>query len=317
MIMKRRLSRLTLAAASALALAMPAAAADKLTLVLDWYVNPNHAPLVIAQENGIFARHGLEVEMILPPGDAAAPPRLVAAGQADIAITYQPDLMVQIEEKVPLVRFGTLIETPLNCLMVLEDGPIKSLADLKGKTIGFSVPGFQAAYISAYLASAGLTSDDVETVNLNFNLVAPLRAGQVDAVIDGYRNVELIQLALDGQPARAFYAEENGIPVYDELIYVTHADKRDDPRLKRFLDAVEEATIYLTNHPEEALETFLRSNAELDNELNRQAFAATLPRFSKRPGALDVSRYNRFAAFLKERDLISAIPELSTYAIQP
>ncbi len=258
--MNIRLHHAALAAAAALLLTVPAHAADKLTLVLDWYVNPNHAPLIIAQERGYFARHDLEVEMIPPPGDAAAPPRLVAAGQADVAITYQPDLMVQIEEKLPLVRFGTLIETPLNALMVLKDGPIASLADLKGKTIGYSIPGFQEAYISAYLGSVGLTSADVQTVNLNFNLVAPLRAGQVDAVIDAYRNVEAIQLALDGQPVTAFYPEENGIPVYDELIYVAKSDKRDDPRLKRFLAAVEEATIYLTNHPEEALATFMASH---------------------------------------------------------
>src|SRR5690606_850065 len=139
----------------------------------------------------------------------------------------------------------------------------------------------------------------------------------VDAVIDAYRNVELIQLALDGQPVNAFYPEENGIPVYDELIYVAKSDRRDDPRLKRFLAAVEEATIYLTNHPEEALARLMASHTELDKELNRQSFAATLPRFAKRPGALDVARYNRFAEFLKERNLITAVPELSTYAIQP
>lgn len=296
---------------------LPAIAADKLTVILDWYVNPNHAPLIIAEENGYFARHDLEVELIPPLGDASSPPRLVAAGKADVAITYQPDLMLQISEGLPLVRFGTLIETPLNCLMVLEGGTVKSIADLKGKTIGYSIPGFQEAYISAYLASAGLTVADVKTVNLNFNLVAPLLAGQVDAVIDAYRNVELIQLGLEGHPATAYYPEENGIPVYDELIYVANADKRDDPRLKRFLAAIEEATIFITNHPEEALATFMKSHADLDNELNRRAFAATLPRFANRPGALDVERYNRFADFLKERGLLNAVPELATYAFQP
>ena len=113
-----------LPAALALALAAaPAAAADRLTVLLDWFVNPDHAPLVIAQEAGYFERHGLEVELIAP-ADPSAPPRLVAAGQGDVAITYQPDLMLQLKEGLPLVRFGTLIETPLNALIVLEDGPV-------------------------------------------------------------------------------------------------------------------------------------------------------------------------------------------------
>lgn len=294
-----------------------AQAADKLTVLLDWYVNPNHAPLIVAQEKGYFAAHDLEVEMLPPPGDAAAPPRLVAAGRADIAISYQPDLMLQVQEGLPLVRFGTLIETPLNCLIVLKDGPIQSLADLQGKTIGFSIPGFQEAYVSAILSSVGLSYADVKTINLNFNLVPPLLSGQVDAVMDGFRNVELIQLGLEGYPAVAWYPEEHGVPVYDELIYLTRTELRDDPRMRRFIDAIEEATIWLTNHPDEALGLFTASHPDLNDELNRQAFAATLPRFAKRPGALDVERYERFAAFLKEKGLIDTIPEIGTYAIEP
>ena len=111
------------------------AAAEKFTLLLDWYVNPDHAPLVIAKEGGYFARAGLDVDMVVA-SDAAAPAKLVAAAKAEAAITYQPDLMLQLKAGLPLMRFGTLIETPLNCLIVLKDGPVKSLPDLKGKTVG-------------------------------------------------------------------------------------------------------------------------------------------------------------------------------------
>ena len=309
--------KIWVAALALIASAAQAHAADKLTVLLDWYVNPNHMPLVVAQEGGYFAKHDLDVDLLPPPGDAAAPPRLVAAGQADIAIDYQPDLMLQLKEGLPLIRFGTLIETPLNALIVLEDGPIRSLADLKGKTIGYSIPGFQDAYVTAILSMVGLSADDIESINLNFNLVAPLLAGQVDAVMDAYRNVELIQMELEGHRAVAYYPEENGVPAYDELIYVAHSDNRDDPRLRRFIAAIEEATIFLTNHPDEALDLFLKAHRDLDDELNRRSFAATLPRFAKRPGALDVNRYDRFAAFLQERGLIDVVPEIGTYAIEP
>ena len=136
-----------------------------------------------------------------------------------------------MKEGLPLVRFGTLIETPLNCLIVLKDGPVKSLADLKGKKIGYSVASFQSAYLAAILESVGLTADDVTLVNVNFNLVTALLSGQVDAAIDGYRNFELIQLGIEGKPGIAFYPEEHGVPAYDELIYVTRTELRDDPRL--------------------------------------------------------------------------------------
>jgi len=308
-----RLAALGLAAALTIG---PVQAADKLTVLLDWFYNPDHAPLVIAKEAGFFEKHGLDVEMIAP-ADASAPPRLVAAGQADIAITYQPDLMLQVKEGLPLTRIGTLIETPLNALIVLKDGPIRSLADLKGRKVGYSVASLQNAYIGAILNSVGLSETDVEMVNVNFNLSTSLMSGQVDAVIDGYRNVELIQLGIEGKPGVAFFPEEHGVPAYDELIYVTRNELRGDPRMARFLAAVEDATIFLTNHPDEALAMFVKSHKELDDRLNRESFAATLPRFAKRPAALDIGRYDRFAAFMKARGLLDTIPPIDSYAIAP
>jgi putative hydroxymethylpyrimidine transport system substrate-binding protein len=302
---------------AALMMSAPASAAgpDKLTVLLDWFVNPDHAPLVIAKEGGYFARHNLDVDLVAP-ADPSAPPRLVAAGKGDVAITYQSDLMLQVTEGLPLVRFGTLIETPLNCLIVLKDGPIKSLADLKGKKIGYSVASSQSLYLDAILGSVGLTTKDVTLVNVNFDLVTALASGQVDAAIDGYRNVEMIQLAQLGKPGIAFYPEEHGVPAYDELIYETSTKLKNDPRLPRFLAAIEEATIFITNHPDEALAMFLKAHTDLDDELNRQSFALTLPRFAKRPEALDAGRYERFAAFMVKGKLIKSAPPLASYAIE-
>ena len=308
--------RLLLVAAALAVSAAQASAADKVTVLLDWFVNPDHAPLVVAKEGGFFAKHGLDVE-IIAPADPSAPPRLVAAGQADIAVTYQPDLMLQVKEGLPLTRIGTLVETPLNCLIALKDGPIQKLEDLKGKKIGYSVASLQNAYIDSILASVGLTSKDVELVNVNFNLSTALMSGQVDAVIDGYRNFELTQLAIEGKTGRAWFPEEHGVPPYDELIYVTRNALRDDPRMARFIAAVEDATIFLTNHPDEALAMFIKAHPDLDDELNRKAFADTLPRFAKRPAALDPGRYDRFAAYLKERGLIDTLPPVESYAIAP
>jgi putative hydroxymethylpyrimidine transport system substrate-binding protein len=289
-------------------------AADKLTVLLDWFVNPDHAPLVVANVGGYFERAGLEVDLIAP-ADPSAPPKLVAAGQGDVAITYHPDLMLQLKEGLPLVRFGTLVETPLNSLVVLKDGPIGALADLKGKTVGYSVAGFEELYVVALLKSVGLSAADITMVNVNFNLTTSLMSGQVDAVIGAFRNFELTQLALEGREGVAFYPEEHGVPPYDELIYVTNDKLQDDARLPRFLAAVEEATIFLTNHPEKALDMFLKAHPDLDDELNRQAFVDTLPRFAKRPAALDRGRYDRFAEFLRGQGLIDAVPAVESYNV--
>ncbi len=293
----------------------PAAAQDRLTVLLEWFVNPDHAPLVVAEELGFFEELGLEVTLV-PPTDPSIVPRAVASGQAEIGIHYQPNLYLDHAAGVPLIRFGTLIETPLNTLTVLADGPIRSIADLAGKRIGFSVSGFEDAILGRMLTEAGVDPSSVELVNVNFALTSSLIGGQVDATIGGFRNFELTQLRLAESEGRAFFPEEHGVPVYDELIFVSRPDLAEDDRLTRFLQAVERGAIHLTNHPEEAWALFIRGYPDLDDALNRQAWIDTLPRFAKRPAALDHGRYERFGAFLVESGLINEAPEVDAIAVE-
>lgn len=295
--------------------ASPTAAADKLTVLLDWFVNPDHAPLIVAAGKGYFAARDLDVELV-PPADPSAPPRLVAAGQADIAVSYQPNLHLQVKEGLPLTRIATLVETPLNSLVVLDDGPVNAIADLKGRTVGFSVGGFEDALLGAMLETAGLTLADVTLVNVNFSLSPSLFVGRVDAVIGAFRNFELNQMEIEKRPGRAFHPEENGVPVYDELIFLARNDALDDPRLPRFVAAIEQAAVWLTNHPDEGWALFVAKHPELDDELNRRAWFDTLPRFAKRPAALDTGRYERFAEFMKDRGLIAETAPVETYAVE-
>ncbi len=291
----------------------PAGAAEKLRVMLDWFVNPDHAPLFVALEKGYFAERGLDVEFVAP-SDPNNPPKLVAAGKADLAVSYQPQLHLQVAQGLPVRRIGTLVATPLNTLLVLEDGPIKSISDLKGKKIGFSVGGFEDAILKRMLAGHGLTLKDVELVNVNFSLSPSLLSGQVDAVIGAFRNFELNQMDILGQPGRAFYVEEEGVPAYDELILIANAAKLGDPRLPKFLDALEAGVQFLINHPDESWQLFIKGRPELDDELNRRAWAATLPRFALRPASLDRTRYERFAKFLKEEGLIDEVLPVDDYA---
>jgi len=309
------MKKLILSAFLSLLIASPAAAADKFTVLLDWFVNPDHGPLFVAQELGEFSKRGLEVEMIAP-ADPNDPPKLVAAGRGDVAISYQPQLHLQVAAGLPLKRVGTLVATPLSSLVVLDDGPIKSIADLKGRKVGFSVGGFEDALLGAMLEKHGLRLSDVELVNVNFSLSPSLMSGKVDAVIGAYRNFELNQMDLAGRPGRAFYLEEEGVPAYDELIIVAKSDNTGNPQISAFLAAIEAATQFMINHQDEAWELFIKGRKDLDDELNRRAWRDTLPRFALRPSALDEGRYQRFAEFLKARGIIETIPPVESYAVE-
>ncbi|MBS4010305.1 MAG: ABC transporter substrate-binding protein [Roseovarius sp.] len=295
-------------------LASPAMAQDKMTLILDWFINPDHGPIILAEELGYFKEAGLEVEVIAP-ADPSDPPKMVAAGQADLAISYQPQLHMQIENGLPLRRVGTLVATPLNCLLVLEDGPIKSTADLKGRKVGFSVAGVEEVLLSTILAQHGHSLSDIELVSVNWSLSPSLMSGQVDAVIGAYRNFELNQMEIEGVPGRCFYIEEEGVPAYDELIYVANPDSMDAEMIRRFLHATERATQYIMNHPQDSWEIFAGTSPELQDELNEKAWVDTFPRFATRPAALDHARYKRFEQFLLDAGMISDATPVSGLAM--
>ncbi|NQW02243.1 MAG: ABC transporter substrate-binding protein [Rhodospirillales bacterium] len=298
----------------ALMITLPAHAADKMTLILDWFVNPDHGPIIIAREKGYFKDVGLEVE-IIAPANPADPPKMVAAGKADLAVSYQPQLHLQIHEGLPLIRVGTLVATPLSCILVLADGPVKSIKDLKGRKVGFSVAGVEEVQLATVLKNSGLSRDDVEMINVNWSLSPALMSKQVDAVIGAFRNFELNQMDIEGVKGRCFYLEEEGLPAYDELIYVANANTMDSDKIRRFLAAVELATQFMINHPAESWKLFSATSKELQDELNKRAWADTMPRFALRPAALDNGRYIRFEAFLKDAGLINSINPLAKIAI--
>ncbi len=306
--------KLTSITAALMLAATPLMAQDQMKLMLDWFVNPDHGPVIVAQEKGYFAEQNLEVE-IIAPADPSDPPKMVAAGQADLAISYQPQLHLQIHEGLPLQRVGTLVATPLNCLLALEDGPIKTPADLKGKKVGFSVGGVEEAVLAAILAKYDMTLDDIELINVNWSLSPSLMSKQVDAVIGAFRNFELNQMDIEGVAGKCFFVEEEGLPPYDELIYVANTDTMDKDMIARFLAATEKATQYIVNHPQDSWEIFSGTSKELQDELNKRAWADTMPRFALRPTAMDVGRYEAFEAFLNEAGLIPAINPVSKITI--
>lgn len=300
---------------SCTALALPAnAASQQVTVVLDWFLNADHAALLAARYSGAFARHGLDVQLVAP-ADPGSPARLVAAGQADLAISYQTQLGMLADQNIPLVRVGTLIDTPLNVLITGEG--VHTIADLKGKTIGVSMPWVDDAALDTMLHSAGLAMTDVHQVNVNFQLEQAIISHAVDGVIGAVRTYELIDLQQKGIKVSAFFPEEHGVPMSDELIFLAGRDHAHDAWIRQFMDALAEGANTLINHPDAMLAQTIHDHPEFDTPLNRAAWQATLPRICKQPALLDVPRYTAFAAFLHAHGMMTHDMPLEQYAIDP
>lgn len=303
-----------LSAACLLFSTMTFASTQPLTVILDWYINPDHAPLIIAQQQGFFKEEGLDVKLISPT-DPNDPAKWVAAGKADIGITYQPELMQMVDQQLPLVRIGTLVDKPLTCLVAINDKHTLSLADLKGKRIGTSSNGLSNVLLHVMLEKQGLTQKDVELINLQYNLTQALLTRRVDAVAGLQRNVEVPELELNGHKLSVFFPEEFGIPTYNELIFVTHIAHLNDDRLPRFMTAIKKAVRYLDEHPKETWNQFAKEYPEANNSVNHESWFATMPYFAEDPDAFNHEEWEQFAAFMFKNKLIGKVQPLSRYAV--
>ncbi len=292
-----------------------AAEQKRLTIVFDWFINPNHAPLLMAEQEGFFAKHGLQVKFITP-ADVSEGEKMVAANRADVAVTYQPVLTYHVVRGLPVIRFATLIDNPLNCFVALDGGPISSLQDLKGKRIGSSASEVDNIIFSTMLESAGLSLKDLTMVNVGFNLTSTLLTKKIDGFTGGMRNFEPLAVEVAGKKPRVFYPEEYGFPKYDELIFVTNKNKINDHVLVDFTEALKECILYLKKNPKEGWEKFAFRHPELNNALNKKAWLKTLPYFASDPAKLDRKRYEGLMQFMWQKKQIARLPKLEEYAVE-
>lgn len=286
----------------------------KVTVVLDWFVNPDHAPLIVAQQQGYFAKQGLDVTLV-SPADPNDGPKLVAANQADMTIDYQAGLLQQVEQGLPLMRVGVLFPMNLNVMVVLKNGPVKTLKDLKGKTVGTSITSLDQGMLDVMLRHVGLSPKDVTLVNVNYNLVQALLTHKVDAITGVMRNVEPIEIELAGQPVLMFSSDDYGVPKSESEIWVVNSAHAHDPWVNQFLTAIQQATQYLQKNPESTWQGFAKAYPENNNNENHQSWLVTYKLFAADPWQFNAQEYQAFAQFLQTQGMLKTVPPLSSYTM--
>jgi putative hydroxymethylpyrimidine transport system substrate-binding protein len=299
------------AAAAALVVLAPAAlagGAQKVTLTLDWTPNPDHVGIYDAQGTGLFARAGLDVT-IRSPSDPTAPLKLVGVGRSDLAVSYEQELFFAAAKQLPVVAVAAVVPQPLNSFMAIEPS-VRSLRDLKGKTIGITGVPSDYATLDTALHSVGLKRKQLKIVTVGYNLLPALLAHRVDAVLGVYRNVEGIQLQLRGLHPTIIPVDQAGVPSYDELVLVANTTRlHDDPHyrsaVKRFIGAFLAGTADARSHPNRALATMKKVTAS-DPKLLARAVPATLRLLAspKGVGCLSIDAWQRFGDWMHATGLL-------------
>lgn len=314
----------TILAALALALSLALAAcgeksedesgaAESLSLALDFYPNPDHAGIYMAQKLGYFEEAGLDVS-IEAPTDPSLPIKQVAAGRTDLAISYEPEVVLAQERGLPVVAIGALVNQPLTSMIWLAKSGIKSVPNLKGKTVAYAGIPYQEAFLKTILGRAGLTTSDVKAVNVGFNLLPALASGSAQAMLGGFRNVEGVDLRERGLKPVVTPVDQLGVPTYDELVLVARRSTVEDhpEAIRAFIEALARGTDYARAHPQEAATAVLGAGKGLDPMQTRAEVGATLPLLAPpqgRPyGYMDPNSWRAYAEWMASHELISQAP---------
>ncbi|MFQ3787372.1 ABC transporter substrate-binding protein [Halomonas sp. A29] len=292
----------------------------RLTVTLDWYLNPQHATLLVAREKGMFARRGLDVALIVP-ADPSVPTKLLAAGRTDLALGRQPQLHLLADKGVPLVRVATLVAAPVSGLVLrdnLEDEKREILLD--GLRIGFTDSDGRDVLLASILTELLGVANGLELVGLEeigYSALDAMREQRIDGMIVHHRFLLPRQLADEGVMTRTLPIEAYGLPAHDGLILMANRDQLNGKRdaVRRMVSALEEAALWIVNHPQEAWKLLERAEPALADHTGRDTWADMFPRLSLQPAAVDQGRYLRFEQFLLEAGLVEVITPLERLAI--
>ena len=255
----------------------------ELDVVLDWYPNALHAFLYVAIEKGYYEEEGLKVNIRFPSNanDAIS---LVAAGQADIGLYYQQDVIqARAQQDVPVKSIGAVVQGPLNIVLSLEEKGITSAEDLVGKTIGYAGTELSEALIRSIMQYVGADYSDVTMIDVGFDLMSSMTTGNVDATIGCLVNHEVPQMEEEGFSVNWFDLDDYGVPTYYEGIFLAsdEAIANDSETLQAFLRASAKGFADMKADPEAALATLLANqNAEnfpLSETVERKSMGVLIP----------------------------------------
>jgi putative hydroxymethylpyrimidine transport system substrate-binding protein len=323
---RRTATLLAATAACALALTLALAAcgtkqdvttvpgAKPFPLMLDFFPNADHAALYAAIAQGDFRAVGLDVQP-QTPAEPSDPLKLLAAGRVDMAISYEPELLLARDEGLKLVSIAALVQRPLTSIIALPGQHVASLKDLAGKRVGTAGIPYQAAELKTALSKAGVDPAKVQEVNVGFNLVPAMLSGKVAATLGGFWNYEAVQLQLLHKHPLVIPVNEAGVPSYDELVLVVREEEahRDGQDLRAFLQALTRGEHYVREDPTAAAKLVQAANPSLEPKLQLESIERTLPAAvpaaaGKPYGYQDPAQWQAFGQWMYTHGLLKSNP---------
>jgi putative hydroxymethylpyrimidine transport system substrate-binding protein len=287
---------------------------EAFNLTLDFYPNPDHAGIYMAEMLGYFEEAGLDLG-IATPSDPSLPIKAVATGDSDLAVSYEPEVALAREQGLDVVAIAALVNQPLTSMIWLGKSGVKGVADLEGKTVATAGIPYQDAFLKTILARVDLTPGDVEAVNVGFGLLPALLSGSAQAMLGGFVNVEGVDLRERGKAPVVTPVDQLGVPTYDELVLVARRQSLEEnpEKFRLFLAALERGTEAAVQQPGAATKAIGEANPDLEPKLTAAEVEATLPLLGARTegqpyGYMDPEEWTTFAGWMRDNELIGSLP---------
>ncbi len=292
----------------------PDGATEKVDLVLDYFPNADHAGIYAAIGTGEFRRAHLDVKP-RTPSDPSAPLKLLASGRADLAISYEPELLLARDKGQQLISIGALVQKPLTSVVSLGADAITEPGQLEGKTVGTAGIPYQDAYLKTILERAGADPERVRKIDVGFNLVPALLSERVDATLGAFWNVEGVELERRDRDPKILRMDRLGVPTYNELIVVARAEdvRSRGALLRRFMRALAFGHEQVRKDVDTGVGPLVKANPDLRRSLQEAQVKATLPVFfpsdRDRPfGFQEPREWRRYARWMSENELLERPP---------
>ena len=283
-----------------------------LTIGLGYIPDVQFAPFYVAKSKGYYSAAGLNVTFnhgIVPDLFGS-----MVAGRNTFVFAGGDELLAARDKNIQAVDVATIFQKYPVSLIVPSDSPIKTLADLKGHTIG--IPGAYGSTYTGLLAllySAHLKRSDVKVQSIGFTQVSALISHKVDAVM-GYSNNEALQLPEHGFPVHTFNVSDYQ-PLVSNGIITTEATYHSQVAMvKSFVQATLKGLKDVIADPSAALEickTYIPTLTNTAQALN--VLKATIPTWqgNGQLGSNDSATWQSMEQFLVAQKMIAPVKDLS------
>ncbi|CAJ1951136.1 unnamed protein product [Cylindrotheca closterium] len=263
----------------------------KIRLGLEWFTNPDHLPLVVAQKHGIFREFGLDVELVEPKDHWEAEEEIIA-GRLDVAVTEPLHLAQDAAKGKPVVGFSRFLHTDGGILYDAGKGDITRPADMCGKTISY--PGSPGpggpAIVNTMVKADGKQDCDLDSYgkhNGGFFHTDALQSGKADVATLIFWNFEIPEAKAKGMEQASFFSlKEWGVPDFCQLVLMTTPDRFEERKatFRKLVLAMRRATGLIHQQPNLARSYYYDYVKKEEAEETQQdvidaTFTATLPAF--------------------------------------